>query len=332
MMSLPMDAASAEPDATVQAFTQWLAELRGKSGRIQQDLLSEMGGIRDAITSNNVELTDFKRHSTNISQQMQTQLTDLREKLTSAFSEITTLIKDKGVSDNEMMTDINILQQNLSSKTADLEALKKSYSQAHRQIQSSLIQIQNHIQVTNNEVQVAKSSCDRVYRETQDRFVEIDEGLKTLEDRLSAGSSDLRNQMLGLQHEIARIHESMTQVGADFLDYKRSSNSVHNRLQSQVWGLQEGGQPRAVAGNSSYRPETGTVRVAGSGACTGVAVGHPAGMPAHALRHHHASLTLPHMAGAAPVTTAANGYGLPPRTSGAPTAFAGYPQYRPTGA
>ncbi|CAJ1370106.1 unnamed protein product [Effrenium voratum] len=150
-----------EHDPTVKTFTNWLAEMKVQNNRTVQEILSETSIIRDSITTNNMELTDFKRHSSGISQQMQSQLTDLREKLTSAFGEITALVKQKTQSDTEMMQDVNTLQQNLSQKTYELEALKKSYSQAHQHLQSSLIQMQNHLQVTKNEVGSAKAACDR---------------------------------------------------------------------------------------------------------------------------------------------------------------------------
>jgi len=243
-----------ETDMTVQAFSQWLTEMKARSSRTLHENLSEMSIIRDGITSNNMELTDFKRHSTGISQQMQSQLTDLREKLTNAFGEITTLVKQKTQSDQEMMQDINCLQQNLSCKTSEMDALKRSYSQVHAQLQSSLIQIQNQLSVTNSEVQSARSSCDRVQRETQNRFTEIDSNLRALEDELSVGNAENRNQMLQLQEEIARIHESLASVSAEFLDHKRATNSVHNKLQSQVWSLEEGRKRQQQADQPAVMP------------------------------------------------------------------------------
>merc|ERR1719201_2445856 len=238
-----------DTDITVQAFAQWLTEMKTRNSRSLQEMLSEMSIIRDGITSNNVELTDFKRHSTGISQQMQSRLTDLREKLTNAFGEITSLVKQKTVSDQEMMQDINSLQQNLSYKTAELEALKRSYSQTHQQLQNSLIQIQNHLSITTNEIQHSKVHADNVQRETVTKFSDIDQNLKRVEDSLSLGNTENRNPMLQLQEEIARIHESLTSVSAEFMDHKRSANSVHNKLQSQIWALDDskrgGGGPGA---------------------------------------------------------------------------------------
>eukprot|EP00929_Paragymnodinium_shiwhaense_P113310 TRINITY_DN81589_c0_g1_i1.p1 TRINITY_DN81589_c0_g1~~TRINITY_DN81589_c0_g1_i1.p1 ORF type:complete len:352 (+),score=77.58 TRINITY_DN81589_c0_g1_i1:88-1143(+) len=226
-------------DVTCQAFATWLTELRATNSRTMQELMSEMTVIREGISSNNAELTDFKRHGAGISQQMQAQLTDLREKLTSAFGEITSLVKTKTQSDQEMMSDINTLQQSISVKNQELEALKRSYNQAYSQLQSSLIQIQNHLQVTNSDVQQARASCERVQRETQGRFGEIETNLRAVEEELQVGNAENRNQMLQLQEDISRIHDAITNVSADFTDHKRMTNSVHNKLQTSVWSLED---------------------------------------------------------------------------------------------
>merc|ERR1719230_1594634 len=139
-----------------------------------------------------------------------------------------------------MMQDINSLQQNLAVKTQDLEALKRSYAQAHQSLQSSLIQIQNNLQVTNSEVNQARASCDRVQNDMSTRFQDIDSNVRNLEDDLNVGNAEYRNQMLQLQEDIARIHDAIADVTAEFNDHKRATNAVHNKFQSAVWSLEEG--------------------------------------------------------------------------------------------
>eukprot|EP01066_Platyproteum_vivax_P007810 Platyproteum_vivax@DN3143_c0_g1_i2.p1 len=89
---------SGDVDGTVQAFAQWLTEMKMNGNNCMNHVTSEMGIIRDGITANYTNLTEYKRHSTSIQQQMQSQLTDLREKLTAAFGEITSLVKARHLS------------------------------------------------------------------------------------------------------------------------------------------------------------------------------------------------------------------------------------------
>jgi len=246
-------------DPTVRTFTNWLAEMKVQNNRTVQEILSETSIIRDSITANNMELTDFKRHSSSISQQMQSQLTDLREKLTTAFGEITALVKQKTQSDSEMMQDVNTLQQNLSQKTYELEALKKSYSQAHQHLQSSLIQMQNHLQVSKAEVSTAKVNCERVQRESAGRFNQIEQNLKSMTEDYTRGTTEVRSQLRQLKDEIARIQQSVTAVSGDFEEHKRASTAIHNKLQAQVWTVEEAKKQEATGSPShmsqkSYQP------------------------------------------------------------------------------
>lgn len=230
---------SDEQDSTVHSLALWLTDLKVQNSRVLQELLSETSIIRDSITKNQMELTDFKRHSTGISGQMQGQLSDLREKLSGAFGEITALVKQKSLTDQETMQDVTRLQQHMTTKNMELESLKKSYSQAHTQLQSSLVQIENHIHVTQSEVVVARGACERVQRDTMQRFGDIQETLRSLEDELNLGNAENHNQMQQLRDETDRITETLNAVSNEFMEYKRTSNIMNNKLQSQVWGLEE---------------------------------------------------------------------------------------------
>jgi len=234
-----------EPDSTVQAFAGYLTEMRWKNGNMVQQLLSEMAIIRDRITSNCSELTEFKRHSSQIAQQMQGQLSDLREKLTNAFGEITTLVKQKTLSDQEMMKEINSLNQNLSYKTAEVEALKRSYAATHQQLQNQLIQIQNHLSVTGTELTNAKAHVDQVQKDSVHNFTEMEQSLKRTEDQLVVGSQENKGQMYQVSEEIQRIHETLTTVSTDFMEWKRMTNSNSHKLQQRLWALEENQKRRA---------------------------------------------------------------------------------------
>merc|ERR1719456_1299935 len=77
-------------DVTVLAFAQWLSEMRANSKTSLQQMLAEMGIIRNGITSNNTDLTEFKRNTATVQQQMQSQISDLRDKLTDAYTVLPT--------------------------------------------------------------------------------------------------------------------------------------------------------------------------------------------------------------------------------------------------
>jgi len=228
-----------EVDVTMQAFSNWLSEVKARSNNSLQQMLGEMGIIRDGITSNNTDLMEFKRHSTNIQQQMSSQLTDLREKLTSAFGEITSLVKQKTATDQELMSEINSLQQQLSLKTAELDALKKSYSQTHQQLQNHLLNIQSQVQGTYTDIQAVKKHATGVYDGAGTKFQEIQSNITRLEEIMEQENKESVQQGQALQEDIAKVHLGLTSLSAEFFDQKRASTTTHNKLQSQTWVLEE---------------------------------------------------------------------------------------------
>lgn len=228
-----------EVDATMQAFSQWLSEMKARSNSSLQQVMAEMGIIRDGITANSTDLTEYKRHSISIQQQMQSQLTDLREKLTSAFGEITSLVKQKTTTDQELLGEINALQQQLSMKTAELEALKKSYSSTHQQLQNSLIQIQGSLQTTSGEIQSTKKQAAVVHEGAQNKMSQIENTLGRLRSTMEASGREGTSHAMIIQEDIAKLHEALTALSADFFDHKRLTLQVQNKLTSQVSQLED---------------------------------------------------------------------------------------------
>merc|ERR1719473_1712146 len=219
----------------VQAFANWLTEIKSKGQVTLQQMLGEMAVIRDGITSNTADLTDFKRHSTQVQQQMQAQLTDLREKLTSAFGEITNLVKQKAANDNEWMHHLSGQQQYAARLAADLDQLKRGYASNHDGLQSSLIQLQSAVAVTSAEAQRLTQQNEQIERSAVHSSAESEQTLQQLEQSLVASSAMTRGQFRVVGDELHKLKEQMHEFGRDLGEYKRVSGDVHQKLQNQIW-------------------------------------------------------------------------------------------------
>eukprot|EP00435_Cladocopium_sp_Y103_P063151 s412_g24.t1 len=100
-------------DVTVLAFAQWLSEMKLRSNSSLQQMLAEMGIIRNGITTNNTDLTEFKRNTATVQQQMQSQISDLRDKLTDAYTEIANMKKTKSQFEQEVHAECQSLSEQL---------------------------------------------------------------------------------------------------------------------------------------------------------------------------------------------------------------------------
>lgn len=100
-----------------------------------------MGIIRNGITTNNTELTEFKRNTATVQQQMQSQISDLRDKLTDAYTEIANMKKTKSQFEQEASLFHVSMASKLSAK-GDSEAFEADCRQVHAECQSLAEQLQ----------------------------------------------------------------------------------------------------------------------------------------------------------------------------------------------
>merc|ERR1719169_319886 len=106
-----MQAAAAAPgapggediDVAVLQYAQWLSE------------------IKEGMTTNSLQLADFKRHCTSVQQQLLTQVTELREKLSDCFAEIATLARQKAEVDLRAQQELQTFREVLTTKTRELD-------------------------------------------------------------------------------------------------------------------------------------------------------------------------------------------------------------------
>merc|ERR1719420_285627 len=132
-------------DVTVLAFAQWLSDMRSRSTASVQQMLAEMGIIRNGITSNNADLVEFKRNTATVQQQMQSQIIDLRDKLTDAYSEIANMKKSKAQFEQELTANYTSLAEQFHFRSMEQETLKKAYSQTHQQLQDQILSLQQEL-------------------------------------------------------------------------------------------------------------------------------------------------------------------------------------------
>merc|ERR1719420_2131652 len=208
-------------DVTVLAFAQWLSDMRNRSTSSVQQMLAEMGIIRNGITSNNADLVEFKRNTATVQQQMQSQIIDLRDKLTDAYSEIANMKKSKAQFEQELTANYTSLAEQFHFRSMEQETLKKAYSQTHQQ--------------------------------QQDRVAELDLNSQYVANELKRMRQDYDAAIATTTSGIQKWNDTVRELRQDFNDLKKLQQSSHKQLQGQVWDVQheartgQGGPAKAAA-------------------------------------------------------------------------------------
>lgn len=225
-------------DVTVLAFAQWLSEMKLRSNSSLQQMLAEMGIIRNGITTNNTDLTEFKRNTATVQQQMQSQISDLRDKLTDAYTEIANMKKTKSQFEQEVHAECQSLSEQLQFKTLELETLKKAYAQTHQQLQQQILQLQTQV----NEVRTKGEDVGRLQHLNVEQHVskvsEVEMAAQYANNEMKRLRSDHDQAIGNLAENMTRWNDTIRDLSKEFHDFQKVMNVNHQRLQSQVWDVQ----------------------------------------------------------------------------------------------
>lgn len=225
-------------DVTVLAFAQWLSEMKGRSNASLQQMLAEMGIIRNGITSNNTDLTEFKRNTATVQQQMQSQISDLRDKLTEAYTEIANMKKTKSQFEQEVHAESQSLSEQLQFKTLELETLKKAYAQTHQQLQQQIIQLQTEV----NELRMRGDDASRQNHMTSEHNVsklsEVEMASHYTSNEMKRLRGDHDQAISNLAENMNRWNETLRDLSKEFHDFQKVMNVNQQRLQNNIWEAQ----------------------------------------------------------------------------------------------
>jgi hypothetical protein len=130
-------------DVTVLAFAQWVSEMKTRQNNSNHQMQAEMSIIRNAITSNNTELGDFKRHSAAIQQQMQSEINEIREKLGTVFMEITSAVRNNAAVDQETRLKIQSLHEQAVRNETAFAQLADAADQSQSKLRNAVLDMQH---------------------------------------------------------------------------------------------------------------------------------------------------------------------------------------------
>jgi len=228
-------------DVTVLAFAQWLSEMRSRSNSSLQQMLAEMGIIRNGITSNNTDLTEFKRNTATVQQQMQSQISDLRDKLTDAYTEIANMKKTKSQFEQEVHAEYQSLSEQLQFKTLELETLKKAYAQTHQQLQQQIILLQTEISDVRTKSEDTSRQANISNEQNGNKIQEVEMATQYANNELKRLRSDHDHAIANVAENMNRWNDTLRDLSKEFHSFQKVMNVNQQKMQSNVWDLQKGG-------------------------------------------------------------------------------------------
>jgi hypothetical protein len=226
-------------DVTVLAFAQWVSEMKTRQANAHHQMQAEMSIIRNAITSNNMELGDFKRHSAAIQQQMQSEINEIRESLSTVFMEITSAVRNNAEADQDTRLKIQSLNEQAVRNETSFAQLADAADQSQSKLRNAVQEMQSSSERMREELVSLCRFNEGMENGVNDRYNRIALDMDQVGNDLHVQLERRKDHLKKMVNDVMLIGESLHNLVADFGEQKRTTFDVQNKLQSNLYVLDQ---------------------------------------------------------------------------------------------
>lgn len=218
-------------DVTVLAYAQWLSEVKHQATGARFQQKAEFEVLRDAVRESSSELADFKRLYAGSVQRLESQVTDLRSRLQDVVADLAAQTRQRQEAEVRQNTSLDTHRQSLGDNVQQLQAEVHKLSSNFRASDVGSI---HKALLSSQEQTIAKfGDVDRAFNSFRN-------GIAGLRQEVSETKQDSRKaqDLLG---------QAISTLSQDFADFQKHTSNVMNKLQSDVYRVEEfsrGGQER----------------------------------------------------------------------------------------
>lgn len=234
---------SLDLDVTVLAFAQWVTEMKARSQTSSHQMQAEMSIIRNAITTNNTEMSDFKRHSASIQQQMQNEIVEIRESLSNVFMEITNAVRNNAGADQDIKLKIQSLNEQAVRNETAFAQLADAADQSQTKLRNAVQEMQHSSERMRDELVGLNRHTEGLETNLTERADGIAAEIEQLSQDLRVQLERRKEHLKKMVNDVCGISNSLTGWMGDFSDQKRGTSDMQNKIQSSLYVLDQA-QPK----------------------------------------------------------------------------------------
>jgi len=245
---------------------------------------AEMSIIRNSITANNTELSDFKRHSAAIQQQMQSETNEIRESLSHVFMEITNAVRNNAAADQDIKLKIQSLNEQAVRNETQFAQLADAADQSQSKLRSAVKEMQHNSERMSDELKQLNRHMDNLEATITDRSSSIGMDVEQLSQDLKVQLERRREHLKKMVNDVCGISNSLTSWMSDFTEQKKGTAEMQNKLQSSLYVLDQSQRREGAIRNpplQSVSTVPGSSPYLGGAPMPGV---QPQGAPGHPMQ------------------------------------------------
>mmetsp|Transcript_16212 Transcript_16212/g.46958 ORF Transcript_16212/g.46958 Transcript_16212/m.46958 type:complete len:341 (-) Transcript_16212:142-1164(-) len=259
-------------DVTVLAFAQWVSELKTRQSYSQNQVRAEMSTIRTAVSSNQTDLADFRRHGAAIQQQMQSEINDIRNQLSGVFSEITTAVRNNSAADQDIKLKIQSLNEQAVRNETAFAQLADAADQSQSRLRSAVTEMQLSSERLRDELASLTRQTEGLETTSGEKAERICSDIDQLSQDIHMQLERRREHLRKMVNDVVAVGESLQSLAAEFGELRKGSGDSQSKIQSTLASIdlqmRKEGQAAVVS-----RPLAATVDIASA----------PGALPPHAV-------------------------------------------------
>jgi hypothetical protein len=242
-------------DVTVLAFAQWVSEMKTRQHNSQHQMQAEMSIIRNAINTNNTDLTDFKRHSAAIQQQMQAEISEIRESLSNVFMEITAAVRNNAAADQDIKLNIQSLNEQAVRNETAFAQLADAADQSQSKLRNAVQEMQLQSERMRDELVTLNRYTENLEQTVTERTDRISLNIDSLTQDQNSQLEQRKEHVKKMANDVGLIGESLQNLVADFGEQKKQTSQVQSRLQSSLFVLDQSQKKEATNEDAKLRSQ-----------------------------------------------------------------------------
>merc|ERR1719223_394124 len=201
-----------------------------------------------------MELGDLKRHSAAIQQQMQSEINEIRESLSTVFMEITSAVRNNAEADQDTRLKIQSLNEQAVRNETAFAQLADAADQSQSKLRNAVQEMQTSSERMREELVSLCRFNEGVENSLNDRYNRISLDMDQVGNDLHVQLERRKDHLKKMVNDVMLIGESLHNLVADFGEQKRTTFEVQNKLQSNLYVLDQILRPTEVQDASRSRP------------------------------------------------------------------------------
>lgn len=226
-------------DVTVLAFAQWVSEMKVRQHNSQHQMQAELSMIRNAVTANHADLSDFKRHGAAIQQQMQSEINEIRESLSNVFMEITAAVRNNAAADQDIKLKIQSLNEQAVRNETAFAQLADAADQSQSKLRSAVTEMQMASERMRDELSTLNRHTDNLETAVGERAERIQTDMDQLTQELHMQLERRKEHLKKMVNDVVLIGESLQNLVADFGEQRKGASETQSKLQASLYLLDQ---------------------------------------------------------------------------------------------